>query len=315
MNRADTAALERTEVKRVLPAQDATELVGTDVGERVPNVTAPTVFTDAETSDPVLAYLPLGDVADLRRAVRAVDIRETYRAASGRRNASRVFGWSPRRPVQRREACNSTSFAKEQPAEQATLDAYAVRLLDMLRGIDPTIADRDEETMREVLPEWKMAGTTWTSGVVNQNSQLPYHRDGFNFPTWSAMPVIRRACDGGHLHLPEYDLTVACRDGWAVFFCGHALVHGVTPMRLTRSDGYRFSVVYYALRGMKDCHTFAEETRTAQVRRTERERTMAAGQGFAADPRAHTITPAPPLLLPSEADVAAGPDDPALMAP
>lgn len=281
MNRTVTAQMERTPVKRVMTPEDATELVGTDVGERVPNVTSSTVFTDAETGETLLAYLPLGDVADLRQAVRQVDIRETYRAASGRRNASRVFGWAPRRPVQRREACNATSFAKEQPGEQATLDAYAVYLMDLLRGIDPTIADRDEESMREVLPEWRMAGTTWTSGVVNQNSQLPYHRDGFNFPTWSAMPVIRRACDGGHLHLPEYDLTVACRDGWAVFFCGHALVHGVTPMRLTKPDGYRFSVVYYALRGMKDCHTFAEETRLAQIRRTGREQNMAAGGGIA----------------------------------
>lgn len=388
MNRTDTAALPRIEVKRVMTGEDATGLVGTDVGERASNVTTASVFTDTETGETLLAYLPLGDIGDLRRAVRQVDIRETYRAASGRRNASRVFGWSPRRPVQRREACNASSLAKEQPLEQATLDRYAVRCLDLLRGIDPTIADRDEEAMREVLPEWRMAGTTWTSGVVNQNSQLPYHRDGFNFPTWSAMPVIRRACDGGHLHLPEYDLTVACRDGWAVFFCGHALVHGVTPMRLTRPDGYRFSVVYYALRGMKDCHTFAEETRLAQVRRTGREQNMAAGGGVAitveaarhslrahlaavdpparvkaqlsqgqvrlfvvsrtdpglteweglpvqwvdgtgkdgadapqavyeprtAPPRA--LTPAPPVVIPTEAEVAAqGPDDPALMAP
>lgn len=298
MERGNVAALDRIEAKRLITADEATALVGTEVGERAPNVATPGVWTDAETGEPVLAYFPLGPVADLRRAVRAVDIRETYRAASGKRNASRVFGWSPRRPVQRREACNSTSFAKEQPAEQATLDRWAVKLLDLLRGVDPAIADRDEATMREVLPDWRMAGTTWTSGVVNQNSQLPYHRDGFNFPTWSAMPVLRRACDGGHLHLPEYDLTVACRDGWGVFFCGNALVHGVTPMRLTAPDGYRFSVVYYALRGMKDCHTFAEETRHAQRMRTERERRQA------------SLALA---KLPSQAAVAAAPDDPAVL--
>lgn len=307
MNRQETAELDRVEVKRVTTRDEATDLVGTEVGDRAPNVTSPTVAVDSETGNPVYAYLPLGDVTDLRRAVRAVDIRETYRAASGRRNASRVFGWSPRRPVQRREACNSTSFAKEQPLEQATLDQWAVRLLDLLRGIDPTVAERDEATMREVNADWRMAGTTWTSGVVNQNSQLPYHRDGFNFPTWSAMPVLRKGCDGGHLHLPEYDATLACRDGWGVFFCGMELVHGVTPMRLTRPDGYRFSVVYYALRGMKDCHTFAEETRRARRVRTERERRQAAL-----------------ITLPSEASVAAdlaerreveavAPDDPALI--
>jgi hypothetical protein len=39
----------------------------------------------------------------------------------------------------------------------------------------------------------------------------------------------------------------------------------------TIPDAYRVSVVYYALRGLKDCHTFAEETARAAVRRTERE--------------------------------------------
>jgi len=276
---------------RKLSREEATDLVGTTVPELEPNVTSALWVTDADSGQPVLGYWPLGRVADLRRAVRAVDIRETYRAASGRRNASRVFGWSPRRPVQRREACNSTSFAKEQPTEQAVLDAWAVRLLDQLRELDPTVADRDEETMREVLPEWRMAGTTWTSGVVNQNSQLPYHRDGFNFPTWSAMPVLRRGVEGGHLHLPEYDLTIACRDGWGVFFCGQQLVHGVTPMRRTADDGYRYSIVYYALRGMKDCHTYAEETAHARRRRTEREVRMAAA-GAAADVTIRQVRPA-----------------------
>lgn len=304
-----TGPVEHVKVGRVLDRDAATELVGTTVGERTPNVTTSTWALDADSGEPVLAYLPLGDVSDLRAAVRGVDIRETYRAASGRRNASRVFGWSPRRPVQRREACNSTSFAKEQPDEQRTLDRWAVRLLGMLRDLDPTVAEHDEATMREVLPEWRMAGTTWTSGVVNQNSQLPYHRDGFNFPTWSAMPVLRRGVDGGHLHLPEYDLTVACRDGWGVFFCGQQLVHGVTPMRRVKDDGYRYSVVYYALRGMKDCHTYAVETARAQRKRTERETRMAAELSSPITPAAGT--------LPTQAAVAAGlpvsPDDPAAM--
>lgn len=298
------ADVEHVKVQRVITADEATGLVGLTVDRRLPTVTAATWALDADSGEPVLGYLPLGDVSDLRRAVRAVKQAETYRAASGRRNKSRVFGWSPRRPSQRREACNSTSLAKEQPTEQATLDAWAVKLLTTIRELDSAIADHDEATMREVLPEWRMAGTTWTSGVVNENSQLPYHRDGFNFPTWSAMPVLRRGVAGGHLHLPEYDLTVACRDGWGVFFCGRQLVHGVTPMRRTAPDGYRLSVVYYALRGMKDCATYAEETAHARRKRTEREKRMAA---------AGAVTPAAGLL-PTQAAVAGAPvapDDPA----
>lgn len=91
----------------------------------------------------------------------------------------------------------------------------------------------------------------------------------------SLKPVLRRHVAGGHLRIPEYDATIGCRDGWAVFFAGYDLVHGVTPMQLTRPDGYRFSIVYYALKGMKDCFTAAVETRYARKRRTEREQSMA----------------------------------------
>ncbi len=115
----------------------------------------------------------------------------------------------------------------------------------------------------------------WTSGVINQSSALPYHRDGSNFDTWSAMPVVRRGMDGGHLHFPEYGITVNCRDGWALYFNGYAYVHGVTPMKTRSKDGYRYSIVFYAKRGMKDCHTYAVEVGEARARRKDREAGMA----------------------------------------
>jgi hypothetical protein len=111
----------------------------------------------------------------------------------------------------------------------------------------------------------------WTSGVINQSSALPYHRDGSNFDTWSAMPVVRRGMDGGNLHMPEWDITINCRDGWALWFNGYAHVHGVTPMSSRAKDGYRYSIVFYAKRGMKDCHTYAVEVGEARARRQERE--------------------------------------------
>src|SRR3546814_4509638 len=50
-------------------------------------------------------------------------------------------------------------------------------------------------------------------------------------------------------------------------------------MKKTSPDGYRISVVYYALQGLKDCHTFAEETAYARRRRAEREDDLGAN-GF-----------------------------------
>src|SRR3982751_17283 len=129
--------------------------------------------------------------------------------------------------------------------------------------------------MTDIDRDWKLGESEWTSGVINASARLPYHRDAMNFPVWSAMPVLRRHMDGGHLHVPEYDLVLPCRDGWGVFFPGYDLVHGVTPMSPTRPDGYRYSLVYYALRGMQDCFTYAVEREHARTRRTEREQEIA----------------------------------------
>jgi hypothetical protein len=112
--------------------------------------------------------------------------------------------------------------------------------------------------------------------VINRSAQLPYHRDNMNYDAWSAMPVLRHQMAGGHLHIPEYGFVVGCRDGWQVSFYGRGLVHGVTPMHPKMRGGYRVSVVYYSLRGMKDCRTWAEELGQARAKRTAREQYQAA---------------------------------------
>lgn len=80
---------------------------------------------------------------------------------------------------------------------------------------------------------------------------------------------------GGYLDIPEYNLVCACRDGYVSFFVGQQLVHGVTPMTPQAKDSYRYSVVYYALRGMKDCFTTAIEQKRAKATRSNREDNMA----------------------------------------
>lgn len=259
----------------------AADVAGKMIGEAVPPL-EPTIHTaqlvvDGDTGEPVLAYLPLdrAAVGDLRRAVLATSGASYTAYRAGLRNASRTFGWTPRRPLYGREGCQPASMAIDNPDTERVLDAWASRLIDMLREILPNRIEADRRTVEDVAGDWKLGETHYTSGVINRSAQLPYHRDVFNYPVWSAMPMLRRGVTGGYLAVPEYDLVVPCRDGWAVFFPGQQLVHGVTPMRQTAVDGYRYSIVYYSLRGLKDCFTAAVEAGYARRRRTERERDIA----------------------------------------
>jgi hypothetical protein len=186
----------------------------------------------------------------------------------------------------------------EEPATAATLLETADVCADWMADHLPAVAAAAELAIAPVRSEWRLTGGPgglWTSGVVNRNSPMPYHRDGNNFPSWSAMPVVRTNVSGGYLHLPEYDLTVPCVDGSVVYLWGQRHVHGVTPLRrLPRVAAYRYTVVFYALRGMRNCAEFALEAAEGRRRRTVREESLAAngpGGKMAARSKATMMSP------------------------
>ena len=260
------------EIERVLTQEESKNIIGKMVEDREPNVNEAGIYRDKDTGEVILVYMPYpGDLASLRNAVLKTGMSTTLRS-SGVRNMSRTFGMAARSVVLNRESCRPASLAWDFPEAQMVLNAAAVDLGENLRKLLPEVHEHDSNVLEQVLPEWRMTeDSLWTSGVINQSSQLPYHRDRSNFETWSAMPVIRRGMTGGHLEFPEYGITVNCRDGYALYFNGHRYVHGVTPMVAKKKDGYRYSIVFYALRGMKDCHTYAVEVGEARKKRTGRE--------------------------------------------
>jgi hypothetical protein len=277
MNIADLPIIK---IKRVMSEEETSELVGTMVENLEANCNEAGIYVDEDTDEIILAYFPMEEEVNLlRRSVLNIKYGSTKRQSLGIENLSRTFGMAPRKVFQRRESCRPTTLAGEQPNEHAVLVAFAEKFAKMFKEFAPDLYEHDVKALAEagLENEWRMTDDAlWTSGVVNKSSTLPYHRDGFNFATWSAMPVIRRDMKGGYLNFPAYDMTCACRDGWVLFFPGYKYVHGVTPMTPVKKDAYRYSIVYYALRGMKDCFTYAVETARGGENRTKREEHMAA---------------------------------------
>lgn len=275
VQRACTAAEASTLVGTAvpLPGASCTLLGSPDVGSE------PLRVVDADTGDTVAIVTRLSrrDATRLRECVQTFEIAKVGRlsGAAGGKTDGRTFGWSPQRVLARREACRPTGAAVQHPAAHRVLVDFAGQFGRQFRELMPERAADDETTLLSILGDWMMEpDALWTSGVINRTAALPYHRDTANLRTWSAMPTLRYKVRGGLLHLPEYNMAFACGDGDVSWFCGKDLVHGVTPMT-SPADGYRYSVVYYALQGMKNCRTVAEETRTAAARRTVRERLMA----------------------------------------
>lgn len=276
MTTAVDTDLQVVKVKRLIDRKEVREKRGELVPDIEPNITEAGIYVDEETGEPFMVYMPMPHdmVPELRAAVRDVKYSSSgvTRQATGTENHSRTFGMAPRKPFQTREACRPTSLSYDQPDVHKVLERTADRLSQIMRKIAPEIYDADVQETSEVDKEWRISeDSLWTSGVINKTSTLPYHYDGNNFDMWSAMPVIRRGTRGGALSIPEYGVTIECRDGWVLFFPGYRLLHGVTPIAHVTKDAYRYTVVYYCLRGMKDCFTYAVEQAEARKRRTERE--------------------------------------------
>ena len=245
------------------------------VPEMAATVPSPTTVVDASTGQAALVTVPFPtDLATYRRAARAYPIMANgTRRGGGVANASRTFGYLARSGIFRRSCCMACSGALTSPEPHEVICSAAGDLAAHLAELQPGRAAADLELVSShVHPDWLMAPTApWSSGVLNRTSPLPYHRDRNNFPAWSAMVVLRRGVRGGHLHVPEYDIVVECRDGDVVYFAGSDLMHGVTPMTKTTPDSYRLTAVYYPVASMATCLPFAEEVARGQRNRSDSE--------------------------------------------
>lgn len=205
-------------------------------------------------------------------ALRRIHYPKTARTA-GLLSTSRTFGYAPKLTVRGNETCHSAKLADEDPEAHAEIAGLADVVEDWYKRLNPDMYEQHREIVSVVSPEWRLGDGVFTSGIINRNNKLPYHYDGGNFAhCWSNMLVFKTGCHGGHLTCPEIDMSFRLRDHSLLMFDGQNILHGVTPFRFTRKDGYRFSVVFYSLKQMWRCDTKADAVRLAANRRTERER-------------------------------------------
>jgi hypothetical protein len=197
---------------------------------------------------------------------------------SGLATNSRVFGYQPRITI-RRDYCCATALATEAPGPHSVIAGWGETAARYAEQVDP----RGMEAQRAMLesrvkPCWRLPGGAYTSGIVNLNNPLAYHRDQGNFDgCWSAMVVFARDLEGGLLNLPELGVAFRFSHASIITFDGARWLHGVTPIRHRSAAAYRYSIVWYALKGMANCMTPAEELSRVRAVRAERESKRARG--------------------------------------
>lgn len=209
-----------------------------------------------------------GGIKEIHSALKKIRFLTNTRTG-GMLSTSRIFGFSPRIEL-RQDYCTRTSLDRQFPRESEVIQDFALKLEEFYREFSGKTYEEHREKTDKVLPDYKMKGTVFTSGIINKNNPLPYHKDRGNFENcYSCMIMCRDGILGGKLSCPEYGVKFDIPDGYMIMFDGQKLIHGVTPIVKLKDNAYRYTLVYYSLKGFWKCLTEEEELKRVRNKKTE----------------------------------------------
>ena len=226
----------------------------------------------------IYVNLPASEVAEMRDVARSTKFVATARARHGLPTQSSVFGSLPRVPI-RVDFCRfSQQSTKEQRNFMAAFN-YSERIAAIYQEHLPEAYAYNLRLLREnVHADWRPNDTPFTTCNFNINHAIKYHRDSGNFKgVFSNVLILKDGIEGGQLVFPELGIAFEQADGALGIFDGQKWVHGVTALQKLKPSGYRASIVYYALSGMKNCYPYKDETARFKKLRVEKEERRARG--------------------------------------
>ncbi len=220
---------------------------------------------------PAALYAPLRVDEDLRQRIPRIPPASGIRTG-GLATRSRQFGAKPRYPLRRQEHCSRSTMERDYPEEYAGLLDLGATLAGWIGQERPDVLDAALSWIEaNVLPEYRMVGP-FTSGNINLDQAVRYHRDAGNIAgSWNAQVVLREDTEGGELVIPAWRLAFATRDRDALILDAQSVTHGVTRITRRHRAGFRTSVVFYSLSGLRVCGCHEDELVRAQRVRTLRE--------------------------------------------
>jgi hypothetical protein len=230
-----------------------------------------------ENGIPILLYKKIDwcDTLELRNVCKKVKYEKNVRlprfGRPGISTNSAIFGYKPRSAI-RQDFCSATRMATSFQSGHKIITDFASNLSSVYEEFFPEQYTRHLSEVKErVRPEWIIPKSVFTSGIINKNNPLQYHTDTGNFKgMMSNMIAFRDGIFGGRLVLPEYGLKLEIADNTITIFNGQEIVHGVTPLKKYKADGYRFTLVYYSLEQMWKCQSIDEEV--LRIRKLKKER-------------------------------------------
>lgn len=186
---------------------------------------------------------PQGSKADkIARAKAGINLVTQY---------STILGGVPPKPHMRR---NYPTISSVHQVESAKTFIKAMLLAageaeSVIQQVAPTIYEKQLKTVTDSVPPQFRFGKLFTSSISNFNIAASYHIDGGNLRDCVNVIITKRKnARGGNTTVPDYGATVDSCDNSMLVYPAWRNVHGVTPIIPLAKDGYRNSLVFYALK-------------------------------------------------------------------
>ena len=186
----------------------------------------------------------------------------TNTRSNGIRTHSRIFGYAPRQTM-RRLPCRTPTMAYEHPKEYKALAEAGILLSKLYKENNPELWKKQYDlSIEKALPEYRMEGDLFTSGILNIDNPLRYHYDAGNYKSaWSCMITLKRHITGGYLSIPDFSIGFELGNQSVLMFDGQSIMHGVTPFTKNTKESKRYTIVYYSLQQIWKCLTYHKEIR------------------------------------------------------
>jgi hypothetical protein len=226
-------------------------------------ITDPCNIYDGDTDEKIIHYSKLS-ADELKNTVCNLEYNSSQRT-QGIVAQSRVFGFSPRHSI-RNNFCSTAKFSIENAQQNSVICNFATAVQAIYAVEFNEIFNSHLNVInQDILPQWRIDNTVFTSGIINKNSSINYHCDAGNYAGYrSCMVNFRHNISGGLLVIPQYDIAFCLQDSSVIIFDGATILHGVSEVIPLSDDYFRHSVVYYSLKGLKHCLNTQHEVQNAQ---------------------------------------------------
>jgi len=168
---------------------------------------------------------------------------------------STIIGSVPPKPHMRR-VYPTISSVHNVPSAKTFIKAMLLACREsenLIKKLTPEIYDKQIKLIEENVPKKWRFGKMFTSSISNYNISAPFHKDSGNIKGCVNVIIAKKEnATGGNTTVPDYGATMDSCDNSMLVYPAWRNVHGVTPIKPFKKEGYRNSLVFYPLKAFKN---------------------------------------------------------------